>query len=70
MASSEQWPPLEQVREWAEYKLANGQPAPAATRKYRNLIILIDEILAARGQGNAPGVSSSDDDSRLKQPRV
>jgi len=55
MGSLEQWPPLEVVREWAEHKLASGQPEPATTRKYRNLITLIDEILAARGQERTQG---------------
>ncbi len=61
MGSMEQWPPLEQVREWAEQKLASGQPAPAVSRKYQNLITLIDEILAARGHGVALGDSRTDD---------
>jgi hypothetical protein len=48
MDTSKQWPPLEQVREWAEAKVSSGREAPTATGKFKNLIALIDEILAAQ----------------------
>jgi hypothetical protein len=48
MKAQDQWPPLEQVREWAAAKVVNGQAGPAATGKYTRLIVLIDEILASR----------------------
>ena len=48
MTEQNQWPPLEQVREWAAQKLVNGQVAPTATGKYTRLIVLIDEILGAQ----------------------
>lgn len=49
MASNELWPPLEEVREWAEAKIQSGQVRPMATGKYMNLIAVIDEILASQG---------------------
>jgi hypothetical protein len=51
MASRDLWPPLEEVRQWAEAKIQNGEVAPVATGKYRNLIAVIDEILAAKSPG-------------------
>ncbi len=51
MGSSAQWPPLEQVREWAEFRLASGQSTSVSTGRYRSLIAIIDEILVAREQG-------------------
>jgi hypothetical protein len=48
MTTKDQWPPLEQVREWAAGKVVNGQAGPSATGKYTRLIVLIDEILASR----------------------
>jgi hypothetical protein len=32
----------------------SGQVVPSSTGRYMNLIALIDEILVAQGQGNAP----------------
>jgi hypothetical protein len=43
-----QWPPLEQVREWAARKLVSGQVVPSSTGRYVNLIALIDEILVSQ----------------------
>jgi hypothetical protein len=48
MAASQQWPPLDEVREWAERKLVTGQEPPSVTGKYKNLIALIDEILVSK----------------------
>jgi hypothetical protein len=56
-----QWPPLEEVREWAAQKVVNGQTAPAATGKYTRLIVLIDEILESR---KVPEQPASAEDQR------
>jgi hypothetical protein len=57
MGQSEQWPPLEQVREWAEAKVSSGRVPPAATGKYQSLIALIDEILSSQNSSSASGDS-------------
>lgn len=59
MGQPEQWPPLEQVREWAEAKVSSGRELPAATGKFRNLIALIDEILAAQNSPKSRDASQS-----------
>jgi len=48
-----QWPPLEEVREWAARKLGSGQVVPSSTGRYVNLIALIDEILVSQATSPA-----------------
>jgi hypothetical protein len=50
-----QWPPLEEVREWAARKLGSGHVVPSSTGRYVNLIALIDEILVSQATSSADG---------------
>ena len=61
MGSSNQWPPLVEVREWAEAKIDSGEQPPSATAKYKNLIALIDEILVSQA-----GTDAKDDSMRMR----
>ncbi|MEO8314522.1 MAG: hypothetical protein ABI645_06965 [Pseudomonadota bacterium] len=53
MTETQPWPPLEQVREWAEAKARSGREPPEVTGKYKNLIALIDEILTAKNASDS-----------------
>jgi hypothetical protein len=61
-----QWPPLEQVREWAARKLVSGQVVPSSTGRYVNLIALIDEILVS--QATSPSSAQSGLDCEDETP--
>jgi hypothetical protein len=70
MSPQNQWPPLEQVREWAAQKIPNGQVAPSATGKYTRLIVLIDEILTTQTSTIASATAENRNDSASGEHQV
>jgi hypothetical protein len=62
-----QWPPLEQVREWAARKLVSGQVVPSSTGRYVNLIALIDEILVSQATSPSPAPGGRDGDDETSE---
>jgi hypothetical protein len=62
-----QWPPLEEVREWAARKLGSGQVMPSSTGRYVNLIALIDEILVSQATSSAAGKTKDVEEESLSR---